>query len=852
MGKSGTKLIGSALIGCLLLLPTHASAQQYNLRSFGTDDGLPPQVAAIGGDSLGYLWIDTRGGRYRYDGFRFVPFPASTGPSLPIAGQPLPPALRDSLRGWNFPALDGRPTAYLRTRNGRTWVGTERRGAWVYLPRSRQWLRLDEATGLGRNHVTALYEDRWGYVWIGTRGGGLSRYAGRQFVQYSRAEGLRSRRVYALTRSGGGGLWLALGRAGIARYRNGRFEHYGPAEGYPTRDARTLLTDRTDALWIGTAGDGLYLFDSLGFHRIGPVDSLDELRVRALRQDRLGTTWLATDRGALQLGRPDSSYRVALKTYLPGRAINTLHLDRRARVWLGTARGLVVSDKGEAQPVAVPGTVPVTGIAETADGVLYVGTSTGIWSAPLYDRPSDWVRLTGELPARPATLAADSLGRLWLGAETGLYRLHPSPDRRTARVQRYTGADGFRGGEVLAGAVLPEAAGALWLGTTNGLTYYRPGTDRRNTVAPVVDLREIRLFYEALDQTRYAPWYTPGGLRAGLELAPTDNHLGFTFFAPNLPAPEGLRYQWRLVGAEPTWSPLTERRDAMYPNLPPGDYTFLVRACNEDQLCGEAVRVPFSIRAPWWQHWYVVAAGLLLVLLLVWGIFHLRLRQIRRRAARAQQRLALENQLLALEQKAQRLRMNPHFIFNALHTVQGLIAQNEPALARRQLSRFAKLMRRVLEHSIHDKISLADEIDTLQHYLAVEHTSRGGSFTYRIDTELQEAPETLELPPMLVQPFVENALQHGLRGKRDGEVRIAFVQREEELLITVTDNGIGRAAAARRPTKADQSRAVTITLERLRLLSQSAADVLTTEDLYAASGSPAGTRVTLRVPLNDV
>ena len=854
MGKLGTKLRQSLLVGAVLVCwAAPGLAQQYNLRTYGTDDGLDPYVEAISGDSLGYLWVATRAGRYRYDGFRFVARPDSVDPARPGPST----ISTDTLRALGFPLPGAAITTALRTRNGRTWVGTQRHGALVYLPRGGQWLRLDETTGLGRNHVTALYEDRWGYLWIGTRGGGLSRYAGRQFVQYSRAEGLRSRTVYDVTAAPGGGLWLALGSAGIARFTGGTFEHYGPAEGYPPRDARTLLTDRDGALWIGTAGDGLYLFDSLGFHRIGPVDSLARLSVNALAQDRLGNYWLATAAdGIWQLSPPDSSYRVpALKRYgltegLPDARVSALHLDRRARVWVATADGLAVLDNGQFRVVDALAGETVTALTESPAGRLYASTARGLWSMDLYGKNAAWQALdVDDLPRGAALLAADSLGRLWLGAPTGLYRLAPGADARTGRLQRYTRAEGFRGGEVLVGAALAVAGGGLWLGTTNGLTYYRPGTDRRNGVPPVVDLRDIRLFYESLADTRYAKWLTPdGGLRSGLRLPPTKNHLGFAFFAPNLPAPEGLRYQWKLLGAESDWSPLTTRRDAMYPNLPPGDYDFRVRACNEDQRCGAVVSVPFTVRAPWWQHWWVAASAVALGVLLLWGIFALRLRQIRRRNARAQQRLQLDNQLLALEQKARRLQMNPHFIFNALHTVQGLIAQNEPALARRQLSRFAKLMRRVLEHSIHDQISVADEIATLDTYLAIEHTSRGGRFTYTITTDLAEDPEALFLPPMLVQPFVENALQHGLSTLENGQLLLHFTQQKDQLYITVRDNGIGRAAAAQRPAKSNPSRALTVTRDRLRLLGPTA--TLTIHDLTDTTGQPQGTEVRLILPLS--
>ena len=841
------------LLGLMMYCGATLFAQRYNLRTYGAEADIDPYVTALAADSSGYLWLATRTGTFRFDGFRFDPQPDSLAPELTTR---LDTGIQDSLARWAFPRPAATVTATLRTRNDRVWVGTQRAGAYVYLPRTGRWLTVDERSGLGRNHVTSLLEDRWGYVWIGTFGGGLSRYAGRQFVRYGTADGLRQRAVHDIVRDSADGYWLAAGRAGISHFSQDNFRHYGPAEGYPLRDARTLLADGPQ-LWIGTRGTGLFLFDSLGFHEITPADSLAFLTIQAIAKDRLGTLWLGTaGQGLLQLSPPDTSYRIAAhKRYgsaegLPTADVRALHVDRRARVWVGTAAGAVVLAGGELQDQVALRGLRVNAFSEDSNGRLWAATNDGLWWRALYEEATPWQRTDDKLlPQRQLhSVCTDSLGFLWTAGSTGLYRLRAGDTGGIARAQRYGRAEGFPTAEVLPGALLPEAGGTLWLGTTDGLVYYRPGTDQRNTVAPVIDLRDIRLFYESLENTVYRRWLTPAGtLRPGLELPPTENHLGFEFFAVNLPDPDGLRYQWRLEGAEATWSPLTTRRDAMYPNLPPGEYTFRVRACNEEGRCGEEVRAPFSIRAPWWQHWWVAVSGFILLLLLGWGLFSIRLRQIKRREARERARLELENQLLALEGKARRLQMNPHFIFNALHTVQGLIAQGETGKARRQLTQFSKLMRAILEQSIHDKISLADEIATLESYLAVERTSRSEGFTSAITTELEDPAETLAIPPMLVQPFVENALQHGLAQVPDGRVVVHFAQVGEVLTITITDNGIGRAAAAKRGYKTTKGRALEVTRERLRLLGGRAD--LGIEDLADTHGQPTGTRVILVVPV---
>ena len=168
-----------------------------------------------------------------------------------------------------------------------------------------------------------------------------------------------------------------------------------------------------------------------------------------------------------------------------------------------------------------------------------------------------------------------------------------------------------------------------------------------------------------------------------------------------------MRYQWRLEGWEKEeWAPMTRKSDATYSNLPPGSYTFWVKATNEDQIWnGKPLKLSFNIMPPIWREWWFIVGSSLFLALIVTGFFQWRLGRGEIELERAQKRLEIEKNLLEVEQKALRLQMNPHFIFNALSSI-SLIVEGKQQQARHQLARFARLMRKVLR-TLETRISLS-------------------------------------------------------------------------------------------------------------------------------------------------
>lgn len=217
-------------------------------------------------------------------------------------------------------------------------------------------------------------------------------------------------------------------------------------------------------------------------------------------------------------------------------------------------------------------------------------------------------------------------------------------------------------------------------------------------------------------------------------------------------------------------------------------------------------------------------------------------------------KLVLEKEASLNKMKVFRAQMNPHFIFNALNSIQHIIIKEDKDAANKYLTEFSRLMRGVLESTYEEKVVLADEISLLESYIALEALRFDHTFTYTIDIADDLDPYLVEVPLLLIQPFVENAIVHGLSRKptSNKNVMILFQRDDQGIRCHIEDNGVGREIA-RRYKKVETSRGMTLAYDRLRILYPEAknTEFIVVEDLYDAHKQPVGTRILIHLPYED-
>lgn len=333
-------------------------------------------------------------------------------------------------------------------------------------------------------------------------------------------------------------------------------------------------------------------------------------------------------------------------------------------------------------------------------------------------------------------------------------------------------------------------------------------------------------------------------------LAYNAKNIQFSLGVSTLKYRENVRYKFRLKGFNNKWkyAPYNENT-VNYTTLPPGEYTFESIAVNGTTE-SEPISYTFSIDAPYYQKWWfylllLLASGLLIALL-----FSQRIRVIRKKNRERMEKQQIQSDMLESELKALRSQMNPHFIFNSLNSIQDLILQEETDASYDYIVLFAELVRSALNYSNKDFIPIGKEIEFIDVYLQLEKLRFKENFEYTIECNV---PDFLNVPSMLIQPFIENALLHGLlhkSGKKRLLIRFEF---DEKLICQIEDNGIGREKAAEiqnRQGPKHEPFALKAIDKRLKILNEKLGTTqgkYTIEDLDQNSTSP-GTRVIVQLP----
>lgn len=302
------------------------------------------------------------------------------------------------------------------------------------------------------------------------------------------------------------------------------------------------------------------------------------------------------------------------------------------------------------------------------------------------------------------------------------------------------------------------------------------------------------------------------------------------------------KIQYRLAGIEGSWNTL-DGEQVRYTQLQPGTYKLLIQAVAGTQVLYSR-QVTITAKPAWYQTIWATVGFALVVIGVIYFLFSLRVRAINRKA---QQALMLQRQMNELENKALRAQMNPHFLFNTLNSINHYILNNDTREASHYLTRFSKLVRLVLDNSRREYISLEKELEALNIYLELEMMRRNNEFDYSIAVKGEVDASSFMVPPLILQPFVENAIWHGLSTiSKDGFIEITVNTIDDDgVCIAIEDNGIGYKAPAAEVKKGHNSFGMAGTKDRLVLMHPK--NNYHIDTLYDEKGTPNGTRVSVYI-----
>jgi LytS/YehU family sensor histidine kinase len=316
-----------------------------------------------------------------------------------------------------------------------------------------------------------------------------------------------------------------------------------------------------------------------------------------------------------------------------------------------------------------------------------------------------------------------------------------------------------------------------------------------------------------------------------------------------------MQYAYKMDGIDRDWI-YSDRRYLSYSGIPPGKYLLHIKAINGTGVMSNEISLRIIIHPPFWKTWWFIATCIVAGIALIVVVFRYRVTQIKR-----EERLKTDfnKKMAEVEMKALRAQMNPHFLFNCLNSINRYIVINDTVKASSYLTKFSKLIRLILDNSSSDTTTLDSEITLLKLYIEMESMRFDGKFTFSIDIDTTLRVDTVIIPTMIIQPYVENAIWHGLLNKGDsGQLMLKFIDKGlHELEVIIEDNGVGREKAKelkRKNSLKNKSFGMQITNDRIKVLNQlyDAAAHVKIKDLINKDGTPAGTRVILHIPYDKM
>lgn len=738
----------------------------------------------------------------------------------------------------------------------RIWISIESGG--VMLFEQNELTIIGEKDGLNPLFTTCIFEDNSGKIWMGN-GRGLYQVKTNHVKLYNTSNGLsendirhiylgRDRKIYL----GQNSTWFAYIEEGKIRQPSLPVQKkLSPVMAHSRVSG--FAVDEKDRLWIGKMGGMLLRVNGEEVEdlsqKFGPVDFYDQ-QMYFNQQD--STVWLPLRRGIVLIRGEKIVRRIEQKPDgSPLGYILKVKPDSSGRIWFSTKTELFFYKDQKVHKVEMPTVASNTSKAFECqqNGLLWFTTeNNGVMGCRLVKNKlitKENINIKNGLPALHASSVTPDRNRgLWIATVAGICRVNPEGRSVTGRynVYQFSRTDGIPFSNYGVTQLVTDTRGDIWNTNLDGLLHFDLHAPYLDTLPPAILMEKIDV------RSRERGWQSKSVRLNGMTcpgspvLQYYENNIALYFTGVFLTG-NTLSYQYRLSGVQSNWQEQTGNAPVNYYNLPAGDYTFYIKAIAPQGTESKVIKYNFTILPPFWMTWWFRILVVLFFMYLVY-VF------VKRRERAIKHENGIHLQMSELRMQALQAQMNPHFIFNSLNSIQSYIINNDAMSAAKYLSKFAKLIRRILDNSKHSFIPFEEVIDVLKMYVELEAFRFSHEFAYSFTVEEDDDLMNMPFPPMLLQPFVENAIWHGLMPKTGSKRLTVDVSRQnDEMVCIVEDNGVGRQVQKVREGHISQGEKITKGLLESMQNIQNLSATLEISDKSDDNG-PAGTiiRITVSLP----
>ena len=785
-------------------------------------------------------------------------------------------------KGGEPPAAIPLINCMLEDDNHTIWVGTEHAGLLRYnrekddfdycitQKKSSESIRYDYK-------IFDLFQDKEQNIWTSTDKGISIFNPYRQYFTAIRHEednplSICKSEIISFIQAAGGDMFVGTWGGGIARY-DSRFNFKksivfkGPAE---LNFVWCFQQVDDSTLWIGCQHGWIVIYNMVtGKTGILHPPEMEGYTIRCMEKDNEGNIWFGLHNGkitkwdkkqgkffAYGAGLGDSLKRSAV--------ISNIFIDRAQHCWVSTELGFKefdlekrvysntwLPDERNAGSISGKG---CQGIEEYNDSILLVGTRYGgLNFFNKKTRTFSHLNTADGLPSNSIfAIKKDTAGYVWFTTDYGLYKFNPAGTKFIS----YSTEPGVINSSFITNKFYPLQDGQ-WLtySVAEAVSFFPRRAERRENCRPKVEITGFKLFDKPVFVDSLLFENRP------VRLSYKENFLTVEFAALNFSSLQQTNYYYRLVGIDKEWVNGGTKRFASYTDLQPGKYVFDVKAEN-GSASGEVTSFLVIIAPPFWETWWFISIMSLCLLILIYLFVKWRIKNIKAieaeklkvqelNAEQYKRQVELDIEMYSMNEQlskarleALRSQMNPHFIFNCINSIDGLIQRNDKYHATVYLNKFAKLIRDILDSSKQNTVTLSRDLYTLRLYIELEQLRHDNKFTAEIIADDALLQDDYKVPPLIIQPFVENAILHGIRYRRDnqGKLSITVIKKGDYLQYTIEDNGVGRNTFNSQTPKEKLSYGIDMSNDRVKLFNNEEKASVQIIDL-TDNGNPVGTKV---------
>lgn len=663
----------------------------------------------------------------------------------------------------------------------------------VYHDRGHLWLNIpdegivavnnqfvrDASRGVSftQQSIQNFMVDREGNFWGCSSGKGLYMIPNNGFSYYDTGNAPEQNDILKLT-SFGNDIYFGYAKSIF----------YYPTENYPHKNRPIVLYTMEDRLVdmyadstkvIAATTEGIQAIDK----KTGQTKKIVFHNIKCMHKGPDQSVFFGTHSGCFQFVFPDK-----LSTVFNSRTV-AVYPRKNGEVLIGTLNGLFISkkneqDKWEFQLIASPQLLKKTRISciNELDSILVIGTvQNGLLL--IHGQDHEQVKLgPGLNNINCKNIYIDAAKNIWLASFSGLFKITVGKTIHQYNVENIRKFNGLLTDDVNDVLVIRDT---VYVAGSNGLSLFPVNKKTKaKKQKPVLHLNELLVNGQAYSFTSNE-----------IHLPADSNSLDLHFSAIDFKSMGHILFKYRLAPLQKDWQ-FSFDNVARFEALPPGTYNLEVMAMNaENNWSDPPLVLNIVIEPAWWQSiWFYV----LLILTGAATLYLVVRRNFIKKHKTHMRENSLKRHMAELELRALKAQINPHFIFNTLNAIQYFIGNNENEKAENYLNSLADLLRKTLDFSDKSTVPLHAEIDYLANYLELEKLRFDEKFVYTITSELPPGDLKTEIPPMVLQPHIENALRHGFKNRQNTlkKLDIRFSLQNMQLVCEVIDNGIGREASA--------------------------------------------------------